>query len=516
MDNPAQSHLKELASHLDSAKNLVAQLGNGPALTLIHSATPEPSELSARYRAAEKRANEAEIALSKLSAEIESVKKQAQASMREVQRLAYQDPLTGLANAHLIHQHLDNLPRRPGREIVMLLLDLDRFAVVNQMLGHDCGDVLLKQVSERLNQIAGGSLAVARLGEDEFAVVLSDVPSGEVESRTGMLAEAVGGALSEPYLVGGQKLDLTFSFGASFMPGRAADSQELQRQADLALSHVKRSGRARFALFDEALHKGMQRDSMMEFQLRHALEAGEFFLEYLPFVWLEEKGKRGWEARLIGAEALVRWRHRVEGVLSPHEFLPMAERTGLIVPLGEWVIQQACRQLKEWTEAGIGTFINVNLYARQLLQPGLLETVRAAVQEAGVAPSALSFELTESVANLDNARIDEALASLCAEGFSIAIDNFGEGFFSLARMAGARFLKLSRAVVGGDVELCRKAVAVANGMELIPVGIGVETPEQARFLAHYGCLMLQGYYFSPPKPAQQMAELFRAGTTWKV
>lgn len=516
MDNAAQLHLKELASHLDSAKNLVAQLGDGPNLTLIHSSAPEPTDLPARYRASEKRANEAEIAYAKLKSEIAGIKAQAQSSIREVQRLAYQDPLTGLANAHLMHEHLDNLPQRPGTEVVCLLLDLDRFAVINQMMGHESGDALLMQVSERLNQIAGGNIAVGRMGEDEFAVVLSGVPMKEVEQRAAMLAEAVRRALSEPYLVGGQKLDVTVSLGASFSPGRAANRQELLRQADLALAHVKRNGRARYALFDEALHKGLQRDTMMEFQLRHALEAGEFFLEYLPLVWLEDKGKQGWHARLVGAEALVRWRHRVEGVLGPHEFLPMAEKTGLIVPLGEWVIRQACRQLQEWGQAGIGMFINVNLYARQLLQPGLIETVRAAVQEAGISPGALSFELTESVANLDNARIDAILAQLDSEGYSLAIDNFGEGFFSLARMARARFLKLSRAVVGGDVELCRKAVAVANGMGLVPVGIGVETPEQARFLAHYGCHMLQGYYFSPPKPAAQIGELFLSGKSWPL
>lgn len=514
MDESPTEHLRQLAAHLDAARTILAKLDAAPGPT-PGSAGMLEGDLSARWRASEKRANEAEVALAKMAREIEHVRSQAQAHVRDVQRLAYQDQLTGLANVHLIAEHLDAMSARAGHEVVCLLLDLDRFAVINQMMGHEVGDALLIQVAERLNQLGGAQVAIGRRGEDEFTVLLSGVPSHDVESRTASLAEAAHRLLKDPFFIKGQKVELTASLGASSMPGRASNAQELLRQADCALSHVKRNGRARFAMYDAKLHKALQRDMVLEFQMRHGLESGEFFLEYLPMVWLEQS-KQGWSARILGAEALLRWRHRVEGVLPPNDFLPMAEKTGLIVPLGEWVIRQACRQLREWAEAGVEMFLTVNLYARQLLQPGLVEVVREAVREHEVKPQLLSFELTESVASLDDERIDKALVQMDKDGYSLAIDNFGEGVSSLSRMARCRFLKLSRGVVQGDVDLCRKAVAVAGGMGMVAVGIVVETPEQARFLAQHGCLMLQGYFFSPPTDAGEIVKLYRSGKEWTL
>lgn len=516
VQNSASSHLQQLSSHLASAQSLVEQLGSDSDLTTVVPHTSGPSEVTARYREAERRANEAEVALSKLHREIDHIKAKAQASVREVQRLAFQDPLTNLANTNLLVQHLESLPERFGQETVCLLLDVDRFCVVNQSLGHEAGDALLIQVGQRLHQLVNENLAVGRIGEDEFAVILSGVPSKEVETRSSELVKTVKQALSEAYFVGGEKLELTFSMGASFTPGRAANARELLRQADLALAHIKRHGRAHFALFDETLHRELQRDTVLEFQLRHGLDNNEFFLEYLPLVWLEEKGSQSWQARIVGVEALVRWRHRIEGVLGPDQFLPMAEKTGLIVPLGEWVIRQSIRQLKAWADQGVGLFININLYARQLIHPGFIDTVKSAVETFDVRPASVSFELTDNVANFDNSTVDETLKQLESQGFSLAIDNFGEGHFSLPRMAKARFLKLSRAVVGGEIELCRKAVNVALGMGLIPVGIGVENIKQARFLAQHGCLMLQGYYFSSPKEARDITELVRTEPAWEL
>ncbi len=513
VDQNAHAQLKQLASYLESARKLVELLKGGPETAAPTSPIHEPDEMTIQYRSAVKRANEAEVALAKLHREIDQIKARAQSSVREVQRLAYQDPLTNLANGHLIKEHLDNIPERFGEEVICLLLDIDRFFLVNQILGHELGDVLLVQVAERLSQLTGDRVAVGRTSEDEFAVVLSGVPSKEITERAAGLAERARSVLSAPFLIGGQKLDLTFSMGASTRPGRASSSQELLRQADLALAHIKRHGRAQYALFDEALHQGLQRDSMLEFQMRHGLENNEFFMEYLPLVWLNDEGT---EAKPVGVEALIRWRHRVEGVLAPHQFLPMAEKTGLIVPIGEWVIHKTCRQLRAWTDQGVNLFVNINLSIRQLLDPGLADTVMNAVKEAGIDPASISFEVTESVANFDNVRIDEALNRLQSEGFSLAVDNFGEGYFSLERMARARFLKLSRKVVSGDIELCRKAVAVSTAMGMVPVGVGIETPEQARFLARLGCLMLQGYHFSAPQEPKEISDLFLSDKTWTV
>jgi diguanylate cyclase (GGDEF)-like protein len=534
MNGSPQDQLRQIASHLDAAKGLLARL-DSTTLAAASTLAPAPSapattpalglglgapsgDLAAMFRAAEKRANEAEVALSRLSREMDGVREQAQASVRDIQRLAFQDPLTGLANLHLLAQHLDSLAghRLPEQEIVCLLMDLDRFGVINQTMGHEVGDALLVQVGERLNQLARPNLAVGRRGEDEFSLVLSGVPQAEVRARSAALAEAVARALQEPFFIQGQKVQVGASMGASSMPSLAPNGKDLLRQADSAVSHVKRQGRGRFSLYDARLHRELQRDMMLEFQMRHALEADEFFLEYLPLVWLEPAGKTGWSARVVGVEALVRWHHRIEGVLPPNAFLPLAEKSGLIVPLGEWVIRQACRQLSEWSAAGLELFINVNLYGRQLLQPGLVEVIRAAVAETGVAPARLSFELTENVAMLDEPRIDDALAQLQAGGFPLAIDNFGEGFSSLSRMSRANFLKLSRELVQGDVELCRKAVAVAGGMGMVAVGVGVETQEQARFLAQSGCLMLQGYLFSPPCQAAAVPELAQPNQVWKI
>lgn len=530
LPNNSITTLHKLEEHLDQAKALLSSLshlGQIPessgasvrTLRLATSSAPEANDegLMNRYRDAEARANRAEVQLSKIHREMDSVKAQAENSVKGVQKLAYQDVLTGLANLHLLEQHLDVLTKNQNRQVLILIIDIDRFAVINQVLGHDLGDQLLVRVGERLGQLAGAEAAVGRMGEDEFAVILKLPINAPTASLVKDLFGEVQRRLSEPFLVQGQNMELTVSGGACVFPNLATSSKELIQKARSALSHAKGQGRDQFHLYSSELLERQRRDSNFEFQLKYALDAGELFLEYLPLIWLERpKGSKSLVGTLLGAEALIRWRHRIEGVLGPGDFLPLAERTGQIVAIGEWILSQVCQQYSAWKEQGLDLFVNVNLSGRQLLASNLAEKVCEAADTAGVPRDRLTLEFHEDFGVLNQARIDRTLKSLQEAGFSLALDNFGDGASSLDRLSQVRFLKLSPRLVQNSPELCYKATTIASGLGLVAVGVGVETAEMARYLLDCGCSTVQGFYFSKPLSAKAIMELHHSKPSWKL
>lgn len=522
--------LRKLEEHLDQAKALLSALSkngqganslgsSGRPLRLAVPSSPQASDdgLVVRYREAEARANQAEIQLSRLRSEINSVRERADSSVKVVQKLAYQDTLTGLANLHLLEQHLDVLTASSDRQVVILIVDIDRFAVINQVLGHDLGDQLLVRVGEKIGQLAGPEAAVGRMGEDEFVVILKLPSNTSADNLVQSLFAEIRRRLSEPFLVQGQKIELTVSAGACVFPNLASSSKELFQRARIALYHAKDQGRDQFHLYSSELLARQRRDSGLEFQLKYALDAGELFLEYLPLIWLERaKGSRSLVGTLLGAEALVRWRHRVEGVLGPGDFLPIAERTGQIVAIGEWILKEVCRQYGVWKTQGADLFVNVNLSGRQLLAPDLAEKVCQAADVAEVPRDRLTLEFHENFGQLNQERIDRTLLELQNAGFSLALDNFGEGASSLDRLNQVRFLKLSPRLVQNSPELCYKAITIAGGLDLIAVGVGVETAEMARYLMDCGCPTVQGFYFSKPLSPNAILELYHSKPSWKL
>ena len=528
------STLQKLEQHLDQAKMLLSslsRLGHGtepsgvphrslrlagsPAVGLSGSSGQDG--LLKRCREAEARANQVEVELSKIHREMDSIRQRAENSVKDVQKLAFQDVLTGLANLHLLEQHLDVLTSSENRQVLVLIVDIDRFSVINQVLGPDLGDQLLVRMGERLSQLAGAEAAVGRMGEDEFAVILKLPIDTKIEDLVQGLFSEVRRRLSEPYSVQGQAMELTVSGGACVFPHLASSSKELIQKAQSALYHAKGQGRDQFHLYSSELLERQRRDSNFEFQLKYALDAGELFLEYLPLIWLERpKGSKSLVGTLLGAEALVRWRNRVEGVLGPADFLPIAERTGQIVAIGEWILNEVCRQHSAWKEQGLDLFVNVNLSGRQLLASDLPEKVCQAADSAGVPRDRLTLEFHEDFGGLNQARIDRTLFALQEAGFSLALDNFGEGASSLDKLNQVRFLKLSPRVVQRSPELSAKAVTIANGLGLIAVGVGVETADMARYLLECGCSTVQGFYFSKPLSAKEITELHHSKPSWKL
>ncbi|MBI3924372.1 MAG: EAL domain-containing protein [Armatimonadetes bacterium] len=481
----------------------------------MEAAAPDSqSELRERWREAQMRANQLETQLHRALQEGEELQRRAQHSEREIERLAFQDSLTGLPNEHLMEQHLERILKTPVG-VTLLRLDLDRFKVINDALGFKAGDELLVRVSERLQRALAGVGDVARRGEDEFLVVLTD-PGGQTPDRMAELCEVaarrVGEELAAPFTVQGQKLFVAASIGMSCRPGDAETAQDMLANADSALHRAKAEGRNRSMLFTPAMRQSQKRSLALDLHLRHALEAGELYLEYQPIVELETDEK-GIQARLVGAEALLRWNHRVEGLLTPGEFLPAAEESGQIVVIGRWIARAVCRQLKAWHDAGLQLFGTINLSARQLLTADLAEDLLRAAEEAGVHPGWLTLDVSEDFGSHNAEMVDRTLERLRQAGFRIAIDNYGAGYSSLARLAGAQMLKiaprLTQSCLEGNLEasVCAAALHTAVGLGVIPLAVGVENPEQLRHLVAMGARMAQGYLFSASVSPAQLTEL---------
>jgi diguanylate cyclase (GGDEF)-like protein/PAS domain S-box-containing protein len=426
---------------------------------------------------------------------------------------AHHDPLTGLANRALLVDRLQHaLARsaRSGTTVAVLFADLDRFKVVNDSLGHAAGDALLVEVAVRLQATLRLEDTVARFGGDEFVMVCSDL-GGPQEAE--VIAARVVAALSRPHELDGREVIAPPSIGIALASGAGVDAEDLIADADLAMYQAKSAGRGCWALFSPALRGDTERVEL-EADLRHAVERGELVLHYQPVVDLRS-------GRIVGAEALVRWQHPERGLLAPDAFLPLAEDSGLIVPVSRWVIAEACRQAAGWVRADRGFRISVNVSAR-LLTPAFGELVQRTLAEAALAPSSLVIEVTETSLVQDAERAVSVLAELRRGGVRISVDDFGTGYSSLAylKRLPVDCLKVDRSFVrelgpaAEDSAIVAAVVALARTVGLEVVAEGVETAEQLACLRALSCQGAQGYLFSRPLPAPAFADLLASRPSW--
>ncbi len=427
---------------------------------------------------------------------------------QEINQLAYFDSLTGLPNRCLFQDRLAQAlsrARRDGTKIALLYFDLDRFKEVNDSFGHHIGDLLLQGVAQRLQRIVRQSDTLSRLGGDEFSHLITSL---KTDHGAAVLAERILEVIKPPFELEGKKIFTSTSIGISIFPNNGEDAETLQKHADIAMYVAKEGGRNAFAFFSEEMNRQVQETRQMETDLRRALDNDEFFLDYQPQLDLRL-------GRIVGAEALLRWNHPEKGLVSPVQFIPLAEETGLIGPLGEWVLRTACRQNKAWQEAGYSPIrIAVNLSAYQLRQPDFVDLVDRVLQETGLDPWWLELELTESLV-MDNAESsEEVLAKISKRGILLAIDDFGTGYSSLSYLKNFTVdrIKIDRSFVGqlpndlNDSAIVETILAMARTLKLEVVAEGVETMEQLDFLKKYDCQMVQGFYLGRPMVAELFVE----------
>jgi len=434
---------------------------------------------------------------------------QRKATEKQLEYQAYYDALTGLPNRLLFRDRVFTAiaqAQRNRRALAVMYLDLDHFKLVNDGLGHSVGDKLLTQVAERLAAAVRASDTISRLGGDEFTLLLNDV--GNSDAVAGV-ARKILQSLARPFRVDGHELFVTASIGISLFPNDGADVEILLKSADSAMYRAKELGRNQAQLFTASMNERYVRRLAIEQSLHHALERRELELHYQP---VYDRARR----RAVSVEALIRWNHPTRGLVMPGDFIPLAEETGLIVPIGEWVVREVCAQLRRWHDAGLGALkAAINISAPQLQQPAFTRTVADTLQRNGLEPSSLQIEITESVAVQNIDLILQVLQELRQLGVGIAIDDFGTGQSSLLYLK--RFpidtVKIDQTFVR-DVTTDDSAAAIvsyvislAHTLRFEVVAEGVETEEQYQFLRLNACDRLQGFLFSPARPASEIEAL---------
>jgi diguanylate cyclase (GGDEF)-like protein len=437
----------------------------------------------------------------------------AQGRLRE-SYLAYHDGLTGLPNrsmfSKLLSQSLSEA-HRYQRQLAVAFLDLDGFKQINDTLGHEAGDQLLKEVAVRLRGCVRESDAVARLGGDEFVVVLPELKDVH---HAADIAKKILVATAKPFTLIGQEFRVTASIGISTYPADGLDEQTLTKHADVAMYHAKEEGKNNFQFYSEKLNTHSLERLTLESSLRHALERGEFRLHY--------QAKRDIASgHVTGMEALLRWEHPDLGTVAPMRFLPIAEETGLIVPIGKWVLKTACAQNVAWQQEGLPTLtMAVNLSVHQFRDEGLVRDIQSILASTGMDPALLELEISEKLLTHDIEHTLQVLTALKAQSIRIAIDDFGTGYASLATLQQFPLdtIKIDRSFIRdlamtparGDTGLADAIIAMGKSLSLTVVAQGVETKAQAEFLRTHACDELQGFYFKKPLPADQFARLLRA------
>ncbi|MFP5505517.1 MAG: putative bifunctional diguanylate cyclase/phosphodiesterase [Gammaproteobacteria bacterium] len=432
----------------------------------------------------------------------------------ELERLARRDYLTGLPNRALLSERLGHaldIARRDNTQIALLFLDLDRFKHINDSLGHTVGDHMLEQLAGRLTQALRAEDTLARMGGDEFVVLMEHVQN---EREAALLADRLIQTLADPVEVNGMLLYLTASIGISLFPQDAGSAEALISNADAAMYRAKAAGRNTYQFYTPELTRIAHEQVTLVGELRHAQERGELELLYQPQFRLHD-------GRPFGVEALLRWRHRQSGMIMPDRFIPLAEETGLIVPIGAWVLREACTQARRWLDQGLPLErMSVNLSGQQLLRGDILETVRRVLAETGLPANKLELEVTESFLMDRSETPISVLKQLRHLGVTISVDDFGTGYSSLARLKRLPIdrLKIDRGFVRDlpfdedDTAITRAVIALGRSLGLRIIAEGVESAEQALFLLQEGCHEAQGYHYSRPVPAEAVAEIL-AGKT---
>jgi diguanylate cyclase (GGDEF)-like protein/PAS domain S-box-containing protein len=421
---------------------------------------------------------------------------------------AYHDLLTGLPNRVLYKDHL-NLAiaqaRRNGEKFAVMCLDLDHFKLVNDTLGHVFGDELLLAVGSRLRACLREGDTLARMGGDEFSLLLPKLMSSETVIN---IADKVIAALSRPFNIGSRELFSTVSIGVSIFPEDGETGDSLIKHADIALYHAKTCGRDNCQLFHEGMSVPLSNRLSLENDLRHALEREQFVAYYQPQVNLRS-------GQVVGFECLIRWLHPERGLISPSDFIPLAEETGLITQLGDWMLNTACHQLKSWKDLGLPPVrLAINISPRQIEQSQFVERIHAALNQHGLHSSLLEVEITENLIMKDVEHTVEKLKQLSAGGIKIAIDDFGTGYSSLTYLKKfpIHTIKIDQSFIAdierdGDTSIVTAIIAMAKGLKLNLIAEGVETENQLAFLRRMECDEMQGYLFSEPLTAQGATDL---------
>lgn len=450
-----------------------------------------------------------ELRLAALGSHIAGIAIERQRTEDYISHLAHHDALTGLPNRTLLQAVLSQAvvqARRHKSAVAVLYIDLDNFKIVNDSHGHHIGDCLLKTVAERLRACVREEDQVARLAGDEFMIIL---PTPRQSEEAASVATKVLEVLLHPFLAEGHELHAGASIGISLYPNDGETAGSLMQAADTAMYHAKQKGGGNYQFFSQHLNVAIQHRLTTESLLRHALAYEELTLHYQPQVDMKSK-------RIFAAEALIRWRHPERGLICPSEFIAIAEDTGLLVPIGEWALREACRQLKRWHDAGHTDLkMAVNMSARQIAQPGMIATVAEVLKETELTAESLSLEMTESTLTQPDEKLLNVLRGLKEMGIQLSVDHFGHGNFSMSYLQQflIHTLKIDQAFMHGmdrdqtDITIADGVIAMARSLHLEVIAEGVETDEQASFLESHGCLSAQGYFYGKPVTSDAFAAL---------
>jgi diguanylate cyclase (GGDEF)-like protein/PAS domain S-box-containing protein len=431
-------------------------------------------------------------------------------SEEQLQHIAHHDPLTELPNRLLFNETLKHALERGRRHnniIGVIFLDLDRFKNINDSLGHSVGDKLLQKVAKVLLTCAREEDTVARLGGDEFTIILEEMPSAQ---DSAIIAQRILDAFKKPFNISGHELYAGTSIGISIFPSDGDDVATLVKNADAAMYKAKELGRSNYQFYSPELTAGAQNRLVLETALRHALENNEFQLYYQPQFSINSE-------KIVAVEALIRWYRPGVGIVSPAEFIPLAEETGLIIPIGEWVLETACKQAQLWAQQGLGQIrIAINVSPRQLLNNDIVLSVRKALEESQIDPRLLELEVTEaSFMEITDDKL-QALETLKNLGVTFSVDDFGTGYSSLSYLKRLPIdkLKIDQSFVrdipkdSDDMAIARAVIALGHNLNLTVIAEGVETQQQLKFLQAEGCDEFQGYLCSKPVPAEELVTVF--------